>query len=137
MARSEKAIQNEGLVALSAQPDSLYYRNNTGQAWQGTQQKYAIGQYVRVEPRMVILTEARPVNFGLPGSADVHGVQQGVAVAVEFKTPVGRQSDQQKLFERAWVRVGGVYVLARSPEEAADKVNIHITARLNPDTPQD
>ena len=122
MARSEKSIQNEGLVRLSAEPCSLYYRNNTGRAWQGERVIAAVGQFVKVEPNMVILREARPLKFGLPGSSDVLGVQQGRAVAVEFKTAIGRQSEQQELFERAWTIAGGIYVLARSPDTVVAQV---------------
>ena len=122
MTRSEKSIQNEGLVNLSAQPAALYYRNNTGQAWQGTRLLASVGQFVKVEPNMVILRNARPLNFGVSGSGDVHGVQQGCAISVEFKTVSGRQSDQQKLFERAWTLAGGIYVLARSPESVVQQV---------------
>lgn len=123
MTRSEQSIQNGGLVNLSAEPAALYYRNNTGQAWQGTRLPVSVGQFVKVEPNMVILREARPLKFGLPGSSDVLGVQQGRAVAVEFKTAIGRQSAQQKLFERAWTLAGGIYVLARSPDTVVEQVH--------------
>ena len=132
MTRSEKSIQNEGLVRLSAQPCSLYYRNNTGQGWQGVRIAVAPGQFVKVEPNMVILREARPLNFGLPGSGDVHGVQQGHGVAVEFKTASGRQTEQQKLFERAWTIAGGVYVVARSPDTVVAQVGAAIGGRARP-----
>lgn len=122
MTRSEKSIQNEGLVALSGEPESLYYRNNTGQAWQGELIPLLPGQFIKIEPKMVVLRNARPISFGLPGSADVQGVQQGSAVAVEFKTATGRKSDQQRLFAMAWRKAGGLYVLARSPQEAVEMV---------------
>lgn len=127
--RSEKSIQNEGLIGLSSEPDSLVFRNNTGQAWQGNQVKSPTGSFVKVEPGMVILREARPVKFGLPGSADVLGAMQGCPVAVEFKTLTGRQSDQQGMFGAAWRKAGGIYVLARSPDEAVTKVRFEIKAR--------
>ena len=128
-ASSEKSIQNDGLIELSAEPDSCVWRNNTGQAWQGTPVEARIGQFIKVEPGMKILAAARPVRFGLNGSADVLGAMQGTPVAVEFKTLIGRQSDQQGKFAAAWRRAGGVYVLARSPSEAVIQVRAEIAMR--------
>lgn len=120
--RSEKAIQNEGLIALTGEPESFFYRSNTGQAWQGRRVEVPVGQMVRMKPGMVILEDGRPVRFGVNGLGDVNGAQMGVPVSVEFKTTIGRQSDQQANFARAWRNAGGVYVLARSPEDAVLKV---------------
>lgn len=127
--RSEKSIQNDGLVQLSAEPQSLYWRNNTGQAWQGQQVSAQVGRFVKIETGMIVLRNARPVIFGLPGSADVIGVRQGCGIAVEFKSATGRQGDQQKLFERAWTNAGGIYVLARTPEDAVKGVRTQIANR--------
>jgi hypothetical protein len=43
--------------------------------------------------------------------------------AVEVKTPIGRQSPTQAKFQAAVENRGGVYILARSPVEAVDKVS--------------
>lgn len=118
--RSEKAILNETLVAVSALPETLVWRNNTGTAWQGERQSFYPGTTIPVPPNVVVLTDARPVTFGLPGSADIIGVVQGRAVAVETKTSRGQQSEQQVNFESAWKRCGGVYVLARTADEAIE-----------------
>jgi hypothetical protein len=67
---------------------------------------------------MVILTAARPITFGLPGSGDILGVARGFGFALEAKTETGRQSDQQKKFQAAFERAGGRYGLFRSAEEA-------------------
>lgn len=115
--RSEKSIQNEALIAASALPDSFVWRNNTGQGWVGKEVPTVPGQFVKIEPGMVVLKDARRVKFGLPGSGDILGTVGGVAVAGEAKTSTGCQSDQQVLFQRAWERAGGLYILFRSPEE--------------------
>lgn len=117
---SEKRILAEGLVTVSSDPTVLAWRNNTGQAWQGTRINAPIGGTVRVTPGMVILTEARPIQFGLLGSADILGVAPGFGFALEAKTETGRQSDQQKKFQAAFERAGGRYGLFRSPAEAVD-----------------
>lgn len=129
--RSEKAIQNDTLIALTALPESLLFRNNTGQAWQGRRlQNLRPGQVFRYEQGMVVLREARPVKFGLEGSGDIIGAVQGVAVSVELKDANGRHSAAQKIFERAWTAAGGIYVLARSPREAVNKLKTALASRL-------
>lgn len=114
---SEKRILAEGLLAIQA-PDLLAWRNNTGQAWQGVRIMASIGGTVRVTPGMVVLKEARPISFGLPGSTDILGVAPGFGFGLEAKAEAGRQSDQQKKFQAAFERAGGRYGLFRSPEEA-------------------
>jgi hypothetical protein len=119
---SEKRILNEGLIAVSALPDVMAWRNNTGTGWVlaggGKMLRPPIGSMVRVTPGMVILSEARPITFGLPGSGDILGVAPGFGFALEAKTETGRQSDQQKKFQAAFERAGGRYGLFRSAEEA-------------------
>lgn len=127
--RSEHAIQNDALVCVSAIPDSLFYRNNTGSAWQGQRVRLKPGQMYRYEQGMVVLREGRPISFGLDGSGDLMGSAQGVPVAVEMKDSDGRQRKSQQFFERAWVKAGGIYVLARSAAEAERKVLDAIVAR--------
>lgn len=118
MSRSEKAILNETLVALSALPKTMVWRNNTGLAWQGVELRARVGSTIRVTEGMVILEDARPVKFGLPGSSDILGAHCGRPIAVECKTSTGRQSTQQQRFEKAWTAAGGIYILNRSAEEA-------------------
>jgi hypothetical protein len=79
-----------------------------------------IGGHVIMQPGMVVLKDARPISFGLPGSGDILGVAPGFGFALEAKTDSGRQSDQQKKFQAAFERAGGRYGLFRSPEEAVD-----------------
>jgi len=80
-----------------------------------------IGSFVRIEPGMKILAEARPIRFGVPGAGDIVGSTRGRALQVECKTLTGPQREQQILFERAWVQTGGIYILARSYEEGLAK----------------
>lgn len=116
--RSEQAILNDTLVALSEEPDTLVFRNNTGQAWQGQRVERTIGSRIEVEPGMVILRNARPISFGLPGSPDIIGVSGGYALGDEVKKRTGRQAQIQKNFEQRWNQCGGIYLLSRSPEQA-------------------
>ena len=117
MAKSEAAILHEALVAGTAEPRTLLYRNNTGQAWQGNRAYVSPGATVRVGPGMMILRDARPITFGLEGSGDIMGVRDGEAIAGEGKTLKGAQREAQLRFQRAWEAAGGRYILFRSAEE--------------------
>jgi hypothetical protein len=59
------------------------------------------------------------VRYGLSiGSSDLIGLAGGVFLAIEVKTPVGRERKEQKLFREAINRLGGVAGVARSVDEA-------------------
>lgn len=66
------------------------------------------------------------IKYGLPGSPDIIGVTPvtvtaemvgsvvGIATGIEVKTATGRQSEQQKKFQKEWELRGGRYIVARS-----------------------
>jgi hypothetical protein len=88
------------MVAVSALPEAFIWRNNTGRV------------------RMI---DGRWISFGLVGSADIIGAVAGRPVAIETKRPKGGVfSDQQLRFAAAWRRAGGLYLPARSAQEALD-----------------
>lgn len=49
-------------------------------------------------------------------------------VAIEVKTPDGRQSPAQKKFQAAVTKRGGVYLLVRSPQDAVAQVRAALDA---------
>lgn len=58
--------------------------------------------------------------YVMRGCPDILGVMpdgSGRILGIEVKTPKGRQSADQILFERRLQRAGGVYVLARSVDD--------------------
>lgn len=115
--QSEKAIMNEILLDVSKWDNTIVYRNNTGMAWQGERLKPRPGTVFTVEEGMVILRNGRPVKFGLEGSADIIGCSSGRPIAAEVKKKGGRQQENQKNFQRAWEKAGGLYFLVRSVDE--------------------
>jgi hypothetical protein len=117
---SERRILAEGLIGVTAEPDVFAWRNNTGQGWQGQRLTLPNGYSLTVRPGMVVLKDARPISFGLPGSGDILGVTPGFGFALEAKTEDRRsqQSEQQRKFQIAFERAGGRYGVFRSPEEA-------------------
>lgn len=94
---SEKAIQSDILLAIGRLPGMLAWRNNTGSL-----------------PN----PHGGRISFGLVGSPDILGCYYGRFVGIEVKTPTGRQSDQQRKFQAALTRSGGVYIVARSADDA-------------------
>jgi hypothetical protein len=92
---TERELQHWALLWLSAQADILVWRNNIGFA---------------KDP-----STGRAVKFGLPGASDILAVvgPYGRMLCVELKSARGKQSEQQKAFQRAAERAGAVYVLAR------------------------
>lgn len=106
----ETRIQNESMLRIGLRRDVMAWRQQ-------------VGKYRKLEqPSMV-------VSIGTPGmsdtmlvvavkiTADMVGKTVGAAVGAEFKTPTGRQSEQQKKWQRAFEARGGIYRLVRSPEE--------------------
>lgn len=123
--RSEKAIQNDALVELwrvFLPLGCFWWRENTGTAWQGKKVKH--------DKDILVLADARPIKFGLEGIADIMGHCRGLAFAIEMKDSVGRQRTQQKRFEEAWTKGGGIYILARTVEQAVNKVRAALESRL-------
>ena len=61
-------------------------------------------------------------RYGLGvGSADLVGIWRGRFVAIEVKATTG-QTEAQKCWQRAVDQAGGLYIVARSVEEAIDGI---------------
>lgn len=83
------------LIAITALPGGMFYRNNTGAG----------------------LVHGRWIEFGCPGSGDIMGCYRGRAVAIECKASRGRQRKTQQDFQIAWEAAGGLYILAKSLDD--------------------
>lgn len=118
--KSEKAIQAETLVGVTALPGVMAWRENSGFAWVGREVKARVGSMIRVTPTMKILEEARPLRAGVPGIADIMGVAEGSGFALEVKDAEGRQEVSQMRFQAAFEKAGGVYRVVRDAGEAVD-----------------
>jgi len=100
----ERNIQRRILIALSQafQGEGVFWQNDTGTARS--------------------MDGKRTIRFGLVGSSDIIGCLRGRFVGIEVKTVTGKQRDSQKNFERLIKAVGGVYIVARSPEQAIEEL---------------
>ena len=69
-------------------------------------------------------------RYGLGvGSADLIGCYRGRFVAVEVKSPSGRQSPEQACWQRAVEAAGGLYVLARPGPGCVEEVVRTVTGK--------
>lgn len=78
------------------------------------------GMFWRNNSGVAKTAHGAPIAFGTPGSGDILGIFKGKAIAIEVKTEVGRQSDNQKQWQKHWESRGGIYILARGPKDVWD-----------------
>lgn len=100
------------------------FRNNVALAWAGKVQRFTERTNVIVNPGDVVVRNARPIHAGLiDGASDLIGWSStGKFMACEVKTESGKLSDEQINFLMAVHSAGGIAIIARSPEEALDKI---------------
>lgn len=94
---TERDIQSEILAAVTALPETFVWRANSF---------------------LGVTASRNIVRANVPGCADLVGCHRGRFVAIEVKTRSGRQSEQQRRFQRAVERAGGLYVVARCTDDA-------------------
>ena len=103
----EKELQNEILRMFGTTPRLRIWRANTG----------------------VAQIDKRFIRFGVPGQADLTGIlPDGRRLEIEAKSPTGRQSDDQKNFQRMIEKFDGVYVLARSVDDVWNALRKYLEA---------
>jgi ribosomal protein L36 len=95
---TEAMLMEQIRLALN-DPDGVWFRNNVGVATLagGGRLRYGVGN---------------------PGGADLIGLFRGRFAAIEIKTPEGRQSQEQRMFQQLVERKGGIYVICRSADDA-------------------
>lgn len=97
---SESQLQDAIRLELGRRPDLLVvWRNNIGTAeMRGYRVRFGVGG---------------------PGGADLIGLSYtGQFLALEIKTPTGRQSPEQRTYEHLVQRLNGTYRILRSVEDA-------------------
>lgn len=99
MSGPEHHLQQAILLALGKRKDLRLWRQNGGVATSEDGSRW--------------------VRFGIPGCADLSGVlADGRRLEIEVKRPGGQLSDQQRAFQAMIERFNGVYIVARSVDEA-------------------
>lgn len=108
MSNAETPIQNRIMIALSLELGALVTRVNCGRFRQ---------------------LKGEGIVQGAPtGTADLLVCVGGRYFAVEVKTPEGKQTKEQRDFQRAVEARGGVYLLVRSPQDAVAQVRAALEA---------
>lgn len=66
----------------------------------------------------------RVVKFGVRGMADLSGIlsPSGKRLELEVKNEIGQQSEHQRAWQAMIESMGGVYILARSAEDALEQL---------------
>ncbi len=99
----ERDIQAAILRVVGARPFVRLWRQNTG--------------------KVPTADGKRVIAFGIPGAADLSGLlDDGRRLEIEVKTASGRQSERQRRFMEMIQRFGGVYIIARSPDDALEQL---------------
>lgn len=111
----EAIIQKHILLALT-DAGCTVWRNETAGAW--------TGKASRCRDGMVTIEDARFIHAGLcTGSADIIGISpDGRFLAVEVKSKGNRTSEAQRDFLKAVNERGGIGFVARSSDEAVQKL---------------
>ena len=93
------------LVAVTALPGAVFWRQN-------------VGTFRSMDGRRVIQATS------IDGIADIMGAYRRRPVAIETKVRLGKLRKTQKDFRTMWERSGGVYIVARSPEDALSALDV-------------
>jgi hypothetical protein len=108
MANPETTLMHDILIAISALPGSLWWRQQSGV--------------------FQTLNRRELVRSGIPGMADIGGIFRGHSVQVEVKTPTGRLSKEQKRWKTAVEKAGGIFITGRNPADVLDSLAALIDA---------
>ncbi len=102
------------------------WRNSIALAWAGNNVKrFSAPQCITIQvmPGDVLIRNARPIHAGLcENSADYVGLYHGKFTACEVKTPTGHVKPGQQDFIDMVNREGGIGFIARSVDEAVEKL---------------
>lgn len=103
-------------------PDTVVWRSNVGRGIApGIVQKcLTLLRQGNVAQAIAMLRWPPSITFGVPGQADISGILAPSGKRLEIEVKVGRDkmSEQQQKFAAMIRRAGGVYIEARSVEDA-------------------
>lgn len=138
MSNAETALTAEIVLAVQREfgNDVRLWRQNAGQAWTkpAFNSSYAYQILMRYKNGFIgpdkclsLLLGAmssRPIQMANKGAADTAGIlaPNGKRLELEIKTDSGKQSKEQRNWERMIKNLGGIYGVIRSPEEAINLI---------------
>jgi len=126
---AETPILRRIMLALGQRSDIRVFRNNVGNAYQGTPLTCKPGE-------SLVLRAWRRIQYGLfPGSGDLIGWRSivvtpemvgkrvAVFVSIECKSETGREQGNQIVWRSRVCEAGGIAGVARSEEQALEIIN--------------
>jgi hypothetical protein len=107
--------QNPALLAVGCDPDVMIWRNQVGtfRAFDNPDRIVKIGTKGSADSIGVVAVTVTP---------EMVGRTIGVAIAAEFKTATGRQSPDQKAWQAAFEKRGGMYRVIRDESQMVEFV---------------
>jgi hypothetical protein len=126
---SEQSIQARIILALGSLPNVRIFRTNAG--------KVAVIPHSHVARARKLGVPVDWLDLGPKGMADLTGLvgPYGRSLSVEVKSATGVQSDAQVAYQRVIEALGGIYILARSPESALAQLQAYDTRSPAPEHP--
>lgn len=105
--RETRTAAHPALLAVGTRPDVIVWKQPVGlfRALEDPERKVLVGTPGQSDAMAVVAVTITP---------EMVGKTIGVAVAPEFKTATGKQSERQRLWQAAFESRGGVYRLVRS-----------------------
>lgn len=114
--RETKTVAHPALLAVGTKQDVLVWKQPVGlfRALNDPERKVFVGTPGQSDAMAVVQVTI---------TADMVGKTVGVAVAPEFKTSKGAQSERQENWQTAFTRRGGIYRLVRSEADMLQLVD--------------
>lgn len=108
--RETRTVQHPAMLVAGCRPDVLVWRQQSGmfRAYDDPERLVRVGLPGMADAGMIVAVTITP---------SMVGKTIGVAVQPEFKTPVGKASENQKNWQAAVEQRGGVYRLVRSADD--------------------
>lgn len=123
--KAHQKLVDDILFALGSQPHIRVWPRHVGLAVPFARLKKWLATRLGLMPR--------PIHYGIVGETDIQGIVSverfidgkkiGVMLAIEVKTGTGRLNTDQEKWKAMILKFGGIYVEARSVEDALTAVN--------------
>ncbi|MFG6567369.1 hypothetical protein [Sulfitobacter sp. 1A13679] len=120
----ERDIQKLIHVRLSKEYHGrgLFITRDVGQYIPAAEIAKAIKAIASGQNPLAVLKRLSRVMIGLKGEPDISGCLDGRWIGIEVKTKTGRQRPDQIKFQKHIETRGGIYIVARSPDDAIQQI---------------
>jgi hypothetical protein len=124
------------LLALPKQFPCRVWRRNVGGGYPVTVIAHirSLLQSSNLKEALALLGRTRVVHYGLPGESDIDGVIRingyGVRLAIEVKVARDKLRGDQWSYGRMIETFGGIFLVARSVEEAVEGLRAAVGKRV-------